>query len=126
MTNFSPLSTNGRGGVSGLSEVTGAKKIRAVGSQPVNRFMLSTNQEVLQPPLLLRDEMWRSYQIELLGCSVLGRLWRNREWLGGILGTQRNMSYMLLNPSYHLGTQHQLSKLAHQPYEVRTISKSIL
>lgn len=68
MTNFSPLSTNGRGGVSGLSEVTGAKKkIRAVGSQPVNPFMLSTNQEVLQPTCLLLDETWRSYQTELLG-----------------------------------------------------------
>lgn len=58
MTHFSPLSTKGRGGASGLSEVTGAE-IRAVDSQPVNRFMLTTNQKVLQPPLLL-DETERS------------------------------------------------------------------
>ena len=74
MTNFSPLSTNGRGGASGLSKVTGAKNIRAVGSQPVKCFMLSTNQKVLQPPLLLLDETWRSYQTELLRCPVLRRI----------------------------------------------------
>lgn len=62
MTNFSPLSTESRGGASGLSEVTGAK-IRAVGSDPMNHFVLTTNRKVHQPPFLLLDETQRSYQI---------------------------------------------------------------
>lgn len=78
-----------------VSEIKGANVV-AIGSQPVNTFMATPCQKVLQPPLLPDGHIGH---IKLSSCDTLPLedFGGTKEGAWGFLGHNENKSYTLLN-----------------------------